>query len=269
MLPGTSNPAHATVSAGGVGRNVAENLARLGVPVELLGAVGTDALSELVVSELETAGVGCANLVRSSENPVGLYAALLNEDGSLSVAASAMDATERLLPVYVERNSLRIRNADALVVDANVSPAVMEAALAVADGVTPVYLDPVSVRKARRAAGCRGTVLLATPNAEEAGVLMSGNAVLSVDWLVVTRGAHGCEIRRRGDPAIKLPARTVRPTDETGAGDALLAGIVAELVSSPGPVDSSRMQRAVEQGMRLAEAVVQSPHSVWKGEPYE
>ena len=39
LVAGTSNPGHIRVSPGGVGRNVAENLGRLGVPALLLSAV--------------------------------------------------------------------------------------------------------------------------------------------------------------------------------------------------------------------------------------
>jgi len=58
MAAGTSNPSSAVVAPGGVGRNVAENLARWGVAVSLLGVVGEDALSTFVLEE--TAGAGSA-----------------------------------------------------------------------------------------------------------------------------------------------------------------------------------------------------------------
>ncbi|MEI8181049.1 PfkB family carbohydrate kinase, partial [Aestuariivirga sp.] len=43
FVAGTSNPGEVTVSAGGVGRNIAENLARLGISVSLVTALGQDA----------------------------------------------------------------------------------------------------------------------------------------------------------------------------------------------------------------------------------
>lgn len=42
-LPASSNPCEAHETPGGVVRNVAENLARLGLPVALVAAVGDDA----------------------------------------------------------------------------------------------------------------------------------------------------------------------------------------------------------------------------------
>jgi pseudouridine kinase len=40
LAPGTSNPSDLRISVGGVGRNIAESLARLGVHITLLSAVG-------------------------------------------------------------------------------------------------------------------------------------------------------------------------------------------------------------------------------------
>ena len=46
LLPRTSSPGQLVLSAGGVGRNIAEGLARLGEPPLFLSAVGDDALGD-------------------------------------------------------------------------------------------------------------------------------------------------------------------------------------------------------------------------------
>lgn len=55
-VPGTSNPGRSRTSLGGVGRNVAENLARLGVGTALITAIGEDADGHHLLSETESAG---------------------------------------------------------------------------------------------------------------------------------------------------------------------------------------------------------------------
>jgi len=45
LVMATSNPGTTTVTAGGVGRNIAESLARLGVRTSLISAVGDDAIA--------------------------------------------------------------------------------------------------------------------------------------------------------------------------------------------------------------------------------
>ena len=56
-IAATSNPGHASLSAGGVGRNIAENLARLGTPTHLVAAIGVDQLGEWLVAEIGRAHV--------------------------------------------------------------------------------------------------------------------------------------------------------------------------------------------------------------------
>ena len=77
----TSNPGRVTVTAGGVGRNIAENLARLGTPTYLVSAVGSDAHGELVVSTTAGAGVDIDH-VRRVIAPTGTYVALLDAEAS-------------------------------------------------------------------------------------------------------------------------------------------------------------------------------------------
>ena len=57
LLPGTSNPGRVHISPGGVGRNIAHNLALLGVPVYLLSAVGDDGFGREALSGTQQAGV--------------------------------------------------------------------------------------------------------------------------------------------------------------------------------------------------------------------
>ena len=58
LLHEESNPGRVELCAGGVARNIAENLARLGVEVELLTALGGDGLQRLIIESCRAAGVG-------------------------------------------------------------------------------------------------------------------------------------------------------------------------------------------------------------------
>ena len=52
LMPAVSNPGQLELRPGGVARNIAENLARLGVPVSLLSRIGRDALGDAVLPPL-------------------------------------------------------------------------------------------------------------------------------------------------------------------------------------------------------------------------
>ena len=63
LQSGTSVPGEVTVSFGGVGRNVAENLARLGQPTILLSAVGRDPFGAQILERTATAGVDVSRVI--------------------------------------------------------------------------------------------------------------------------------------------------------------------------------------------------------------
>ena len=150
VVAGTSNPGTTTFGNGGVGRNVAENLARLGTRTRLVAAVGRDPLGERLLAETAAAGVD-VTLVRRTSTATGTYTAVLDGDGELVVAVSDMAATDELTPDDVRRVAADVAAAELLVLDGNLSPGTVAAAaeLAAGHGV-PVVLEPVSVPKAER-----------------------------------------------------------------------------------------------------------------------
>ena len=56
---GTSNPSRISTSPGGVARNIAHNLARLGASVGLITVIGDDHQGEAVLEATKAAGVEC------------------------------------------------------------------------------------------------------------------------------------------------------------------------------------------------------------------
>lgn len=64
-------------SAGGCAANVAIGLARQGIDVDICGCVGKDASGDILVAELEGAGVGCSHVARSAALPTSKTVILL------------------------------------------------------------------------------------------------------------------------------------------------------------------------------------------------
>src|SRR5512145_1054544 len=98
---GISNPAQIRSSYGGVARNVAENLARLGQPVTLISAVGDDATGDDLIEEIANIGVNIDHIFQSDTHPTGSYLAIVNNNGELQVALDDMRASSLLTPVYM------------------------------------------------------------------------------------------------------------------------------------------------------------------------
>ena len=106
VVPGSSNPVTMRVGAGGVARNVAENLARLGLSVTMVSRVGHDREGDAVLDGLGEAGIGFDLVTRSATAPTATYTALLDKSGELVIGLADMgiydeltvDVLEPLLP---------------------------------------------------------------------------------------------------------------------------------------------------------------------------
>src|SRR5512139_1028261 len=72
-LPTTDVPGQITLKPGGVARNIAENLARLGVPIVFAGIMGADPQARLLIELSRAAGLSVHPLTRSAPAPDDLY----------------------------------------------------------------------------------------------------------------------------------------------------------------------------------------------------
>lgn len=260
VVLGTSNPGAVTRSPGGVGRNVAENLARLGTPTRLLAVVGSDADGDELLRRTGAAGVD-VTLVRRTDGPTGTYLAVLDDTGDLVVAVSAMAATESLTGEDVRRAGDAIAAADLVVLDGNLPRDALVTAwdLAVASGVR-VVLEPVSVPKAEALADLVDPVrplFALTPNEAELSALGTPDALLrrGVQTIWVRRGERGSTLVTAAGSVDIAPVPT-EVVDVTGAGDAALGAFCHGVLTGADPESAARM------GSAAASLTIASAHTV-------
>jgi pseudouridine kinase len=273
-VPGTSNPGVTAQAPGGVARNVAENLARLGMPASLVSVVGRDALGDWLLRETEAAGVDVRPVLRAPEVSTGTYTAVLDASGELLVAVAAMAAVEALTPAALQERRGVLRGAAWVVADGNLPEASLAHLLSLAAeaGVSVVF-EPVSVPKAARLRPALAAGLVpqaVTPNVPELAALL-GRAVpdepealrgaaaelhaQGVKLVWVRRGAAG-SLLSGPEGVTELPALPAEVRDVTGAGDAMLAAFLAGLASGLPPAEAAR------HGHAAAALTVESDHAV-------
>ncbi|ALW90028.1 carbohydrate kinase [Deinococcus actinosclerus] len=273
-VPGTSNPGVTAQAPGGVARNVAENLARLGVPASLVSVVGRDALGDWLLRETEAAGVDVRAVLRAPEVSTGTYTAVLDASGELLVAVAAMAAVEALTPAALQERRGVLRGAAWVVADGNLPEASLAHLLSLAaEAGVPVVFEPVSVPKAARVRSALAAGLApqaVTPNVPELGALL-GHAVpdepealraaaaelhaQGVRLVWVRRGAAG-SLLSAPEGVTELSALPAEVRDVTGAGDAMLAAFLAALAAGLAPADAAR------HGHAAAALTVESDHAV-------
>jgi len=240
LIPRDSNPGHVAVSAGGVGRNVAENLARLGADVVLVTAFGEDANGRARRAECAAAGIGVERVIPAPGLPGPVYLAVLDESGDLAVAVADMRALESVGGDEIRRALAGMPQPDALVLDANFTTPALSSARGLVPGV-PLFLECVSAAKAPRLLGLLDGAAAVHANVHEAAVLIgedleesldgarrgaAGLVALGVQAAYVTAGAHGVAYATSTGATGTLAAPRVTVANATGAGDAFMAGVV-------------------------------------------
>jgi pseudouridine kinase len=253
LVGATSNPGSVVRTPGGVGRNVAENLARLGSRVALVSTVGDDPDGDWLLQETALAGVDIEPVLRGGRT--GRYVAVLDDRGDLAVGVSDMVATDALLPEVLDHDLLR--SAALVVLDGNLPASTIDAVLGL--GVRTV-IEPVSVAKAERIAPmlrAERPVFAITPNEAELAALgsVAGLHRRGVEVVWVRRGAAGSSIST-ADDLVELEAPWVEPVDVTGAGDAMLAAFCHRLM------EGATLAEAAAYGHQAAALTVASPHTV-------
>ena len=272
IYPFSSNPGRVRVSLGGTARNIAESLARLDVPVQLLTAIGADEEGRQIVERTRAAGVVIDDgaLIVAPDLESGAYLALLRADGQLIVGVDDTLVARRITPRAVHRWRRVIREAALVVIDANVPPRAIRAILRrCAWYGIDVCLDPVSVALARRVAPFLARAKLITPNMREAAALaglpvttreeaLAAARVLQERGaeIVVVTMAHGGAVYVGGDASGHVPAIETAIVDATGAGDALTAGVIFGLLNDFPPDD------ALALGTAMASLTMQSGETV-------
>lgn len=273
-LPATSNPGTLSQSPGGVGRNLAENLARLGVATGLLSAVGRDVLGDLLLSETEKVGVDVREVLRVPGVNTGTYTAILGAGGELVISVADMAVMDSLTPGALAERRAYLSGAAWLVLDGNLSPESLSYLLTLAPQLgAKVAFEPVSVAKAERlrpalAAGLAPDLI--TPNLDELAAL-TGERVADDDASIeaaaetlrergvgtvwVSRGAQG-SLLCTPEGTTALPALSADLVDVTGAGDSMLAAYLAALLRDFAPADAAAFAHAA------AALTVESPLTV-------
>lgn len=259
----TSTPSRVALTAGGVGRNIAANLAILGVPVRLFGATGDDPLSDFALEKAQAAGVDIEGVRRVEGTQGGIYIALLDRQGELEVAAADLSVIESLGPDYLETHREAIAGAALAIAETNLSPTALQQLVSITQAAgVPLIIDPVSSRKAERLQGLSGRVFVLTPNEEElphCGIGAPGSAHspgLQPRHTILTRGSRGLLWTDHDTGSSReIAAVEAEQVDATGAGDAFIAGFAGALFRR------ESIEAALEEGTKTAARVVASRSS--------
>jgi pseudouridine kinase len=237
ILPATTNLAVVSKTAGGVGRNIAHQLAQLEVPVQLISVFGNDSDGDWLKEICIASGVRLdASLILQGLS--GKYTGILNADGSLFTAFLTNTVNDLLTSEHLELHIDLLKTASWLLADTNISVATLEWLLTFSNRTDiPFIIEPVSVLPARKLKGVDlNGLYLITPNEDELPALCSEKAVTTeqqveellhrgVQYIWLHNGEQGSTLYSK-EKTVTLAAATADVLDCTGAGDASVSGFV-------------------------------------------
>jgi pseudouridine kinase len=272
LRSGTSNPGKFRVSPGGVARNIAENLARLGEEVILLTAVGDDDQGNQILEQTRVCGVDISQVIQTPEYPTGSYLAILDAQGRMHMGMDDMSVISSLRPEDIESKEDLFDSAAAIFVDANLSEQTLQKAITIAhEKGVPVAADPTSANLAPVFCNFLDRLWLLVPNESEAEMLCphpvphadrdqaidAARHLISegVDIAIVTMAEFGVGYAS-ADSSGHVPALKTEIVDPTGAGDAFTAAVIFALHNEI-PLDE-----AVLLGVSAASLTLRSPGTV-------
>jgi pseudouridine kinase len=265
FIPGSSIPGDVRISVGGVARNVADNLARLGVRSVLLSAVGGGGSGKRILSNAAEVGINTDYMIINPQFPTSAYIALLDEKGRLTMSVDDMRVLTSITPQVIDRCRNLIKSAAMVVMDSNLSQETIDTLIKVARRYkVHVAADPTSTVLAHRLKAHLRRIFMITPNVAEAEIL-SGIAIdkhshaiaaarslvnAGVEIVIITLAEAGV-VYATASASGHVPAVATDVVDPTGGSDALTATVVFGLLNDI-PIDEAVRLGASAAALTLA-----------------
>jgi pseudouridine kinase len=273
--PSTRNLGSIRFVHGGVGRNVAENLANLNVPTFLVSSVDTSAMGREVVDRLQKSKVKTDYLIASNDRGMGMWLAILDENGDLVGSVSQMPDLLLLQKNMITRGAEIFQQGTHLVLEMDLNIVIARSVIAAARYLSiPLYGIPGNLEVVLKNRDILDHLDCFICNNFEADLLIGKNfSNMDIDQkqkaliqfvdqtalqsMVITLGEEGSVYYDSGTKeAGYQPVFPVKMVDSSGAGDAFFSGTVMGLVRG------LSLKEAVICGTKVAGWTIESKENI-------
>ena len=255
LVGADSNPGQVRMSLGGVGRNIAHNMALLGVDVRMLTAFGDDMNAQRIAASCGELGIDISQCLTVPGAATSTYLFIADGNGDMALAVSDMDIYAHVTPAFLSGRARLLQNAQLIVVDTNI-PA--ESIAWLAENLRlPIFADPVSTAKAEKLRPVLGKLHTLKPNRLEAE-LLSGVAITDrasarqaaqrllatgLQRVFISLGEDGVFAADHTED-VCFPCCPAQVRSATGAGDAFAAALAWAFLEGKSLADSARAANA-------------------------
>lgn len=252
------------LTVAGTAAATAVDLARLGVPVATVGAVGDDALGAFMRTTMAAEGVDVDALAVRDERPTSATMLPIRRDGSRPalhvIGSNAAIRPDDLASIGLDDVAVLHLGGTCLLPAIDGAPSVdLLRRAREAGALTTMDFIPTGGAADRDAVlPCLPFVDYLFPSEEDALSFAGADTLdeaisfyldAGVSTLVITRGAAGVSVSTRAERDMRLPAYAVDVVDTTGCGDAFSAGFIWGLI------DGADVAECAERGLACGSLV--------------
>jgi len=232
-----SNPGEVKISLGGVGRNIGENLVKLGIETKLISAVGDDVYGRKILDESRLIHLNMEHSLILKEFATSTYLSILGGTHDMMLAISDMGIIENVSVDFIKSKKNIIENSKICIIDTNIPKETIEYIVTNYKNVD-FFLDTVSTTKAKKVKDIIGYFHTIKPNKLEAEILSgikiknetdlenTANYFLEkgVKRVFISLGEEGMYYND-GARSKHIKNPKIHVVNATGAGDACLAAL--------------------------------------------
>ena len=252
---------------GGVGRNVAEDIANVELRPALVSMVDDTPAGEDVLRKLRQHKVN-TDYVISCPDGMGIWLAVFDNTGDLAGSISKRPDMEPMIGLLDEKGDEIFSNCDSVVIEIDLDQEIVKRVFHYAGKYgKKVYAVVSNMVIASQRRDFLQRIDCFVCNLHEAGILFVDDfsamspeelteelytrvANANIPSMVVTLGSRGSVYAARDGERGYFPPETVKVRDTTGAGDAFCAGVAAGLTYG------KSLPEAVRIGTHLAASVI-------------
>ncbi len=225
-------------SSGGVGRNIAENLVRLGFDVNLISVFGDDPLSSYIIDSCRNLNIRIDDSLFLKNSSAATFLAIMDEHNDLAVGISAMGVYNKISDDFILSKLETLQAADLVVLETNMPKKILQTIVNHAPDKKYV-VDTVSGKKALRVKDILSKLYILKTNLLEAQMLSDIKVENESDYdrliqfflnkgvknIFITLGKDGVVYGNHQLIHMKKPIVSV-VVNTIGAGDSFVAGLI-------------------------------------------
>ena len=273
FMPTGRNAGRVEQIHGGVGRNVAEDVANCELRPTFLSLVDRSGISEDVLRKLKSHKVN-TDYIRAVPDGLGTWLAVFDNDGDVYASISKRPDLRPVGDILDDFGDEIFSKADSIIIEIDIEKEVVKRVFRLAEKYRKkVYAVVSNMSIALERRDFLQSIDCFVCNTQEAGILFSEDfsgltpeemmAILSqkvknakIPSMIVTMGGEGAVYAGMDGQQGYCPARKVAVHDTTGAGDAFCAGAAIGLTYGKG------LQEACRIGTLLAASVIATSENV-------